>query len=354
MLTLFENSPSLSDWIGYFKRSRSDDSKSYYAYQKTGGSEKGKLEFVVPSKLGMCEVRMFQNNDYKLVARSKPIRVGNSVQMRAELRDGLVHVVVMYADAKTRSSWDWVGLYAVGERDNGAHGGRYTYVSKDTVTLPAPKKPGSYVVRYFQSGSGLSELAESAPLAIADNDSVTVAVAGTEATVSWHIESVPNSSKDRIGVFKEGVFNPLVPVAMQQTHSNKADGVAKVRMFQSDFFLFDECPQSSLCPRRRDGTSLCLSATAHPTASRRVRLSKSSEKICFTVFVLPFFVVATWSCVVATWRGRARRCSCPLLVPRRPKACIMPIFGPFRATLTTCRLRWFLCRPLRCWGRWAV
>jgi hypothetical protein len=164
-----------------------------------------------------------------MVARSAPIRVGNGVQLRCELSGGALLVSLLYADPRARSSWDWVALYAAGETDNGAHGGCYAYVTKDVVSLAAPKRPGAYVVRYFQSGSGLSELAESAPVTVADRDSVTVAVAGAEATVSWHIESVANSSKDRIALFKEGVFNPLVPVAMQLTHSNKADGVAKAR-----------------------------------------------------------------------------------------------------------------------------
>ena len=171
---------------------------------------------------------MFQNNDYRMIARSKPIRVGNSVELRAELAGGQVQVTLLYSDPKARSSWDWVALYAAGETDNGAHGGRYAYVAKDVLALPAPKRPGGYVVRYFQSGSGLSELAESRPIQIADSDSVSVSVSGGEATVSWHIESVANSSKDRIALFKEGVFNPLVPLAVQLTHSNKADGVAKV------------------------------------------------------------------------------------------------------------------------------
>jgi hypothetical protein len=100
--------PSMSDWIGYFKRSRSDQSRAYYVYQKTGGSEKGKLEFVVPSKLGICEVRMFQNNSYTIIARSKPIRVGNNVAVEAHLAsDGQVQVKCVYANKSQASSWDW-------------------------------------------------------------------------------------------------------------------------------------------------------------------------------------------------------------------------------------------------------
>ncbi len=203
--------PSLSDWIGYFKKSRGDDSRAYYVYQKTGGSEKGKLEFVVPSKLGICEVRMFQNNDYKMVARSKPIRVGNRCSIDARLGDdALVHVKCNYADKSQASSWDWVGLYPVAEKDNGQHKGAYVYLSKDSVTLPAPKKPGLYVVRYFQSGSGLSALAESAVVEVPDKDALKASVSGDMVEVWWHVESCPNSSRDRVALFREGSVNPLV------------------------------------------------------------------------------------------------------------------------------------------------
>jgi hypothetical protein len=62
---------------------------------------------------------------------------------------------------------------------------------------------------------------------IADNDTLSVVVCDGIATVSWHVESCVNSSKDRVCLFRENCFNPLSPLAVQQTHSNKPDGVAK-------------------------------------------------------------------------------------------------------------------------------
>ena len=226
--------PSMSDWIGFFKKSRPEDSNSYYVYQKTGGSEKGKLEFVVPSKLGICEVRMFQNNSYKMVARSKPIRVGNDVTVEVTHMESAQRLIIkcIYGPRSSHSTWDWVGVYLAGETDNTAHGGLYTYLKSNEVSLPAPKRPGTYVVRYFQSGSGTSELAESKPFVLADNDDVSLIFDRSTgiAEVKWHIESVRNSSKDRIALFREGVFNPLMPLSVQLTHSTKPDGLAKFNL----------------------------------------------------------------------------------------------------------------------------
>lgn len=70
----------------------------------------------------------------------------------------------------------------------------------------------SYVVRYFQSGSGLSSLAESVPVVVADKDELRAAivVSSDVIEVTWHIESIPNSSRDRVALFREGAVNPLV------------------------------------------------------------------------------------------------------------------------------------------------
>lgn len=230
--------PSQSDWIGYYKRSRAADSRDYYVYQRTGGTDKGSLEFVVPNKLGICEFRLFQNNSYKVVARSaRGVRVGNAVAVQATLRDGVITAAVAYRDkAAQHSTWDWLGLYRADETDNRAYfEGMSAYVTKDAIPFKAPRRPGRYVVRYFQSGSGYSELAQSNVVEVDDNDVLKVVVAaaqgvpavGDTVEVVWHLESVTTSHKDWVGLFREGQFNPLMPLAMQHTHAAKPDGSLK-------------------------------------------------------------------------------------------------------------------------------
>jgi len=227
--------PSQSDWIGYFKRSRAVDSRDYYTYQRTGCSEKGSIEFIVPNKLGICELRFFQNNSYKVLSRSSSIRVGNAVTLDASLKEGSIVVTVRYADkAKQHSTWDWLGLYSADQIDNRTYfEGMCAYVTKDAIPFQQPRKPGRYVVRYFQSGSGYSELAVSNYVDIDDNDSFKVVnksnvfAVGDTAEVVWRIESINAAQKDWVGLFREGEFNPLAPLAMQHTHASKPDGSLK-------------------------------------------------------------------------------------------------------------------------------
>ena len=243
--------PSLSDWIGYYKKSRPLDSSDYYTYQKTGGSEKGKLEFVVPSKLGICELRFFQNNSYKAIGRSEPIRVGKDVKVKAELKGDVVHCQVVYANkGRDHSTWDWVGIYKVGETENrNIFDGIQSYVTKDSLTLAAPRAPGQYVVRYFEFYSRYSPLAESEPFEVQDKDYIKVSCfpffpfwfltyifqvltegevsLGDVVEVAWHIESVKPSTKDYVAIFKAGEINPLLCLDRQYTHGTNADGSLK-------------------------------------------------------------------------------------------------------------------------------
>ena len=228
-------SPSLSDWIGYYKKSRTEESNQYYTYQKTGGSEKGKLEIVVPSKLGICELRMFQNNDYKLIGRSRPIRVGNSVSLAASLPDqgAGINVCCTYSNKTVQqSSWDWVAIFEESQEDNRSYI-MSGYVTTDSIHFDL-LKPGRYVARYFQSGSGYSDLAESNVFLIQDRDELKVLtppdqiIRNATVDVSWNIESTRPSSKDRVGLFRVGdAFNPLLPLAVQLTHCNTPSGTLK-------------------------------------------------------------------------------------------------------------------------------
>lgn len=225
--------PSLSDWIGYYKKSRPIDSNQYYAYQKTGGSEKGKLEFVVPSKLGICEVRMFQNNSYRIAARSGPIRVGNEVTVTAALKGDTLVCAVTYKDkARQHSTWDWLGVYEEGESDNKAYLVS-AYVTSDCVEISRPpRRPGRYVVKYFQSGSGYSELGQSSAFEVADRDELSVpnrVERGAFADISWRILSVDPETKDVIRLFRvsEGSLNPLLCLGSQPTHCNQSEGKMK-------------------------------------------------------------------------------------------------------------------------------
>jgi len=232
--------PSLSDWIGYYKKSRPEKSNQYYTYAKTGGSEKGKLEFTVPAKLGICEVRMFQNNDYNMVARSSPIRVGNSVTLEVDdsrlASDGTLAVACSYKSKQQHSGWDWVGVFEEQQKDNRLYVCS-AYVAKDKLSLPL-RKPGRYVVRYFQSGSGYSDLAESAVFEVPDRDWIRINTSqelirrNQMVEVEWNIQSIDPSSKDRVGLFRAGEFNPLMPLSIQNTHCNKASGTLKFQLSQ--------------------------------------------------------------------------------------------------------------------------
>lgn len=158
--------------------------------------------------------------------------MGNHVTVESKLVDGQIVTNFKYNEGAVRSSWDWIAIYREEEKENRAYDGKQTsYVTQDQISLPAPRRAGRYVVRYFQSGSGYSELAVSNPIDIDDKDVMKVGASvvhgGDTIDVVWNIQSINPKSKDWVGLYRTGEFNPFLPLAMQHTYNLKPDGSLK-------------------------------------------------------------------------------------------------------------------------------
>jgi len=202
-----KGAPSKRDWVGFYKGTRALDSNQYYTQKYTDAQPTGRVEFVVPNKLGVCELRFFQNGNYDLVARSAPLHVGPRVALSARV-EGLSVVVRRQQLSGVASTWDWVAIYAHDELNCTKMIGAHQYLSAEsdaTTILKCPKQPGSYEVRYFAGSSGYSPLAKSNLLVVDDNDTVTVTQTSSDKlTVVCDVSSIDAHARHWLAVFPVG------------------------------------------------------------------------------------------------------------------------------------------------------
>jgi hypothetical protein len=140
-----KGAPTKRDWVGFYKGTRALDSNQYYTQKYTDAQPTGRVEFVVPNKLGVCELRFFQNGNYEFVARSPPLHVGPRVAVCARI-EGLSVVVRRQQLSGSASTWDWVAIYAHDEPNCTKMIGAHQYLSAEpdaTTILKCPKQPGS-------------------------------------------------------------------------------------------------------------------------------------------------------------------------------------------------------------------
>merc|ERR1712000_545358 len=205
--------PSSKDWIGFYKGTRAATSRDYYTQQYTDGQATGRIAFKIPSKLGICEFRFFQNNDYNVVTQSAPLHVGPRATLTARIEGSSTVVVRRVQLSGVPSSWDWVALYDHDQVDarQFAPGSTFAYIGTETdaaTTLACPKTPGKYNVRWFSSGSGYPPLAVSNTIVVDDNDKVNVepvngpvARIGQPLRVACDISSIPAHKSHWVAVF---------------------------------------------------------------------------------------------------------------------------------------------------------
>jgi len=240
-----KGTPSKRDWVGFYKGTRPLDSNQYYTQKYTDTQPTGRVEFVVPNRLGVCELRFFQNANYELIARSAALHVGPRVTLTARI-EGLSVVVRRQQLSGTASTWDWVAMYAFDEQDCTKMIGAHQYLSAEpdaTTILKCPKQPGAYEVRYFAGASGYSPLAKSNKLIVDDNDSVVVTQIGSEKlSVVCDVASLDAHARHWLAVFAVGeadnhsyigsyVYCPAwkVPVTLD---APKTPGDYEVRLLQ--------------------------------------------------------------------------------------------------------------------------
>jgi len=122
---------------------------------------------------------------------------------------------------------DWFGLYNINESNNrhylsyslhGSHihpGESLSENSSLSFSFPAPRKPGTYIVKYFPSLCGYTDVYRSDPLDIQNRDSLSVEKVFSSENqnriksfnVTWNISSVDISSSDYIALYELNAQN---------------------------------------------------------------------------------------------------------------------------------------------------
>jgi hypothetical protein len=171
----FDEVRTPGDWVALVKATRPLATKSYYAQQAVP-EDGSPLRFTIPKKLGICEFRYYRSSGYGILGgRSAPLRVGPAATLDVSHDRDAREIRVAWRQLDgVPSSWSWLALVPVGERDNGrATAHQYlTATVSGTAVFAAPRTAGTYVVRFVPSGAGKSHTVESAPIVVEDRDSV--------------------------------------------------------------------------------------------------------------------------------------------------------------------------------------
>lgn len=119
-------------------------------------------------------------------------------------------ITVEWSAPSGRPSWDWIGLYKVGESNYAYRWWTYTYgATSGSRNVTAPADPGTYEFRYLQN-NGYTDVARSNTIAVGPVYTVTAspstATLGQSLTVSWTAPA-GRPYTDWIGLFKAGSSN---------------------------------------------------------------------------------------------------------------------------------------------------
>eukprot|EP01132_Coremiostelium_polycephalum_P004225 gene4225-5289_t len=145
------------DWIGLYTTGLRN--KKYTDSQYVNST--GTLTFKSPRTPGIYEVRYFlyptkYNEQSKLsfeIVDNDTVRVDNPIVSVGESGGVAVHYTV---NTVPPSTYDWIGLFAVGEEYNKNYiESKYTNGTSDgTINFSIPEKPGEYEFRFFSYSKG--------------------------------------------------------------------------------------------------------------------------------------------------------------------------------------------------------
>ena len=154
--TLQSGSTSTNHWVGlYSMNAHVSNHRGYHMIATLPAT----FVFKAPSTPGEYEVRYILEDNGTSVASSNPIRVlGNPpAKPMVDLQSGTTYVkaggeipALWSLLSGTRSSQDWIGLYAPGARNQEFLTWKYVAdADQGKLTLQAPEMPGTYEMRYL-------------------------------------------------------------------------------------------------------------------------------------------------------------------------------------------------------------
>jgi hypothetical protein len=187
------------DWIGLFPVDQPN--KQYITYQWRGKNDtnKGTVNFTAPNVYGTYEFRYFVSNSYQHVAMSNRLRVGPTVELRAQLDEQGKKIIVKTNQVSgNKYSRAWVGLYEKSQTNNKQYI-TWEYAGNE-VSFVAPIKPKEYECRYFTNS--YEDVARSNAILIEGEDRLSASIADGIITVKPHVVSVdPYYDAVWLGIF---------------------------------------------------------------------------------------------------------------------------------------------------------
>eukprot|EP01091_Cochliopodium_minus_P014101 TRINITY_DN471_c0_g1_i2.p1 TRINITY_DN471_c0_g1~~TRINITY_DN471_c0_g1_i2.p1 ORF type:complete len:410 (+),score=173.62 TRINITY_DN471_c0_g1_i2:236-1465(+) len=194
---IMKGESSQKDYIGYYKKTRPNDSSDYYQLIPTGGKKEGEIEINIPNKLGICHFRFFSGKKlYDTVSSSPSIIVGKTVKFEIEEdKDKIKVKLTSLKPSDPVTNWDWIGLYKedVILNQNTYEEGMFCGNTNMENVFKKPKIPGNYLFKFIPYGAVWSETCSSPLLSIPDEDyliaETDVIKVNSFLKISWKIIS---------------------------------------------------------------------------------------------------------------------------------------------------------------------
>jgi hypothetical protein len=156
--------PSADDWIGLFPRDAPEDAA--IAPVPTGGGAAGSLPVAIPANIapGRYELRLFARGGWTRLATSGPVQIAPSTTslepIGGPFRAGSF-LTAAWADMPAPAKDDWIGVFAVGQPDDGADQARVPFAftgggpaGSVRIEIPPRAAPGAYELRLFSRARG--------------------------------------------------------------------------------------------------------------------------------------------------------------------------------------------------------
>ncbi len=171
-------SPTAYDWVGIYVPGTNDFAYLDWAYTNGGSVGTGSVTLDDPSIVagGMYEARLYANDGYTLLAKSAPFVVnpmGTVVAVTSAPAIRGQSITTKWSGIATPTTWDWVGIYAVGSNDYAYLDWTYTNGgSSGTVNVslshPSLVAGGMYEARLY-ANDGYTLLAKTPPFTVMAN-----------------------------------------------------------------------------------------------------------------------------------------------------------------------------------------
>jgi RHS repeat-associated protein len=170
--------PTALDWVGIYAVGSNDFAYLDWAYTNGGASGTASVTLNHPSLVagGTYEARLYANDGYTLLAKSAPFVLNPAGPVVAVTSAQAVKgggITVKWSGNTTPTTWDWVGIYAVGSDDYAYLDWAYTNGGASgtvnvTLNHPSIVADNTYEARLY-ANDGYTLIAKTPPFTVVAN-----------------------------------------------------------------------------------------------------------------------------------------------------------------------------------------